>query len=130
MRTEIVYKLFRQRKDGSLGPLFIGASQRIPLGEWLQAEDIPTKGYAHRPGWHAGFLPEAPHLTEAGRVWAECEIPVGGYYRFPRPAHQGGEWVIAEAIKVNRVLETEEVEEIRRSYAQWKLAQPYLNRAI
>ena len=115
MRTTTVYKLFRQRKDGSLGPLFIGASQRIPLGEWLQAEDIPTKGYARRPGWHAGFLPEAPHLTEKGRVWCECEVPADGYYRFPRPAHQGGEWIIAAWLKVNRILTDAEVRRIRDS---------------
>ena len=48
------YKLFIKRKDGTIGPLFIGRKQRIPMGVWLEAEDIPTKGYAHRPGWHVG----------------------------------------------------------------------------
>jgi hypothetical protein len=113
MTTRTVYKLFRVRKDGSLGPLFIGARQRIPFGEWLEAEDIPTKGFAHRPGWHCGARPEAQHLTEKGRVWAECEIPEGGYYPFKRPANQGGEWLIADAIKVNRILSSEDVEQLR-----------------
>ena len=70
----IAFKLFKQRKDGSIGPLFIGQKQRIPLGQWLQAQDIPTKGYAHRPGWHAGRGPNAPHLSERGRVWYKVEI--------------------------------------------------------
>lgn len=30
--------------------------------------------------------------------------------RFKRPAHQGGEWRIAGALKINRVLTPEEVE--------------------
>lgn len=62
MPNRAAYKLFRRRGDGSLGPLFINKRQRIPLGEWLQAEDHPTKGYAHRPGWHCGVAPSAPHL--------------------------------------------------------------------
>lgn len=107
----IAYKLFRQRKDGTLGPLFINARQRVEIGEWLQAEDIPTKGYAHRPGWHAGETPDAPHLTEKGRVW--CEVEVKDYYRFVRPKYQGGYWIIAEWLKVNRVLTPEEVETLR-----------------
>jgi hypothetical protein len=96
------YKLFRQRKDGTLGPLFIGARQRVPLGEWLEAEDIPTKGYAHRPGWHSGRRPEAPHLTEKGRVW--CEVWIRDYESYRRPESQGGEWLISKWLKVVRVL--------------------------
>ena len=48
----IAYKLLRIRKDGSIGPLFINQKQRVPIGEWLDAEDHPTSGFAHRPGWH------------------------------------------------------------------------------
>lgn len=92
------YKLFRQRKDGSIGPLFIGAKQRVPLNEWLPAEDIPTKGFAHRPGWHAGAEPNAPHLTENGRVWYEVEIE--DFETFKRPKNQGGEWLISKWMKV------------------------------
>lgn len=113
----IVYKLFRQRKDGSLGPLFIGARQRIPLGEWLPAEDIPTKGFAHRPGWHCGELPHAPHLSESNRVWAVCEIPDSEFYRFSRPANQGGEWLIAERIIVHHTLNSRQVSEILTAHA-------------
>jgi len=92
------YKLLRKRKDGSLGPLFINRRQRIPIGEWLQAEDHPTKGYARRPGWHVAAEPSAPHLSEKGRVWMEVEID--DYYRFPRPKSQGGEWLIANQMRV------------------------------
>jgi len=92
------YKLFKKRKDGSIGPLFINAKMRIPLNVWLDAEDHPTKGYAHRPGWHAGAEPNAPHLSEKGRVWYEVEIK--DFVTFKRPINQGGEWLIAQKIKV------------------------------
>lgn len=39
-------------------------------------------------------------------------VPVGGYYSFTRPRHQGGEWMIAGAIKVIRILDADEVERI------------------
>ena len=94
----IAYKLFRKRKDGSLGPLFINQKQKIKLGEWLTAEDHPTKGFAHRPGWHCGAKPEAPHLKEEGRVWYKVEIE--DFYPFVRPLHQGGEWLIASRMRV------------------------------
>ena len=54
------YKLFNKRRDGTIGPLFINRRQRIPLEIWIQAEDHPTKGYAHRPGWHVLEAPHAP----------------------------------------------------------------------
>ena len=94
----IAYKLFRERKDGSLGPLFIGKNKKIPLNEWVAAEDIPTKGYAHRPGWHCSIRPNAPHLSEKGRSWFIVEID--NFVKFVRPAHQGGEWLIAQKMKV------------------------------
>jgi len=94
----IRYKLFRVRKDGSLGPLFINRRQRILIGEWLEAGDHPTKGYAHRPGWHLMDSPEAPHLSEKGRAWYVVEVK--GERRYPRPAAQGGGWILADQIKV------------------------------
>jgi len=98
----IAYKLLRLRKDGTLGPLFINKSQVIPFGVWLEAEDHPTKGYAHRMGWHCGETPNAPHLSEKGRVW--CEVEIEDYYTFKRPKNQGGYWLIAMRMKVNKVL--------------------------
>lgn len=97
------YKLFKQRKDGTIGPLFIGTRQRIPIGVWLPAEDIPTKGFAHRPGWHVGREPSAPHLSTKGRVWYKVEIR--DFISFKRPNSQGGEWLIAQNMKVLGPLE-------------------------
>ena len=94
----VVYKLLKVRKDGSIGPLFINRRQRIPIGEWLEAENHPTKGYAERPGWHTTNSPNAPHLSMKGRTWFEVEID--DYYEFPRPGNQGGMWYIANKMKV------------------------------
>ena len=40
------YKLFRLRKDGTLGPLFIGQRIRVTVGEWQRARGIRTRGLA------------------------------------------------------------------------------------
>jgi hypothetical protein len=92
------YKLFRLRKDGTLGPLFINRRLRVPVNQWLEAEFHPTKGYAQRKGWHTSIAPYAPHLSEKGRVWREVEIK--DYVVFERPEHQGGTWFIAQRMKV------------------------------
>lgn len=98
MKTLRCFKLLRKRKDGTLGPLFINARQVIPIGEWLQAEDHPTKGFQHRPGWHVALKPEAPHLSTKGRVWMEVEVE--DYRYFSRPVCQGGVWVLANRMRV------------------------------
>lgn len=92
------FKLLRRRADGSLGPLFINATLRVPIGEWLDAEDHPTKGYKHRPGWHCTARREAPHLSEKGRVW--CNVVVDDFEMFNRPVSQGGQWILAQRMKV------------------------------
>ena len=81
-KTVKAYKLFRTLKTrpGELFPLFIGKTDAVEVGKWVEAEYIPTKGYAPRPGWHAGANPSAPHLRsdgriDASRVWAEVEMP-------------------------------------------------------
>lgn len=99
------FKLFKLRKNGTLGPLFINARQVVPIGQWLEAGDHPTKGFAHRPGWHCTLKPEAPHLAlnpKGGqrRVWAEVEVT--GTQHYNRPESQGGTWVLAERLKVIR----------------------------
>lgn len=59
--TRIGYKLFEMNKDGKLFPLFIGKQQETPVGEWVVAEYIPTKGFASIGGWHVGAnVPDAP----------------------------------------------------------------------
>ena len=40
----IAYKLFRKRKDGSYGPLFINRKQKVYPGVTYQAEEHRTKG--------------------------------------------------------------------------------------
>ena len=81
------YKLFEQREDGKLFPLFIGKNEETKVNEWVPAEIIMEhKGFAHRPGWHIGAtLPSAPWLMSANgtyksqrgkkfkRVWCEVE---------------------------------------------------------
>ncbi len=94
----IAYKLIRKRKNGTLGPLFINRKQVIPIGEWLQAENHPTKGYAVRPGWHTTSKPEAPHLSMKGRVWMKVEIT--NYEKMVRPKSQGGVWWLSKRMKV------------------------------
>ena len=104
----IAYKLFRQRRDGSLGPLFINARLRIPVGQWLDAECHPTKGFAVRPGWHCSHAPVAPHLSTKGRVW--CKVEIEGAEELKRPWNQGGLWYIAKRLKVCEVLSDTQVQ--------------------
>lgn len=151
-KTVRAYKLFRtlKTKPGKLFPLFIGKNESVPVGEWISAKFIPTQGFAERPGWHAGILPNAPHLLRkdgtmpSDRVWAEVEIPAdvdwqsradstatgdiqsevpaGGNYKFKRPGLQGGSWIIGGALKVNRVLSQLEVDKIMRDSGASKAA--------
>lgn len=95
----IAYKLFRVRRDGSIGPLFICRKARIPVGKWLRARAIRTPGYAFRPGWHCCSKPVAPHLSKVGRRWYKVEI-AGHFERHERPESQGGLWYVARFIKV------------------------------
>jgi hypothetical protein len=96
------YKLFRVRKDGTIGSLFINARRRLPIGEWMTAEPYPTSGFAFRPGWHALVKPEAPHLSKTGRAWFVVEVE--NFERHTRPASQGGEWLLAKRMKIVRKL--------------------------
>lgn len=141
MKTLKCYKLLRRLKSrpGQLFPLFIGKSQPVLFGRWMPAECLKTTGYAVRPGWHVSIKPWAPHLLKRDgtlaedRVWVEARIPgsdwqgladmtpsgdlmgnmpTGGFYRFPRPKNQGGEWLIAGSIKFMRVLTAKQVREI------------------
>lgn len=98
------FKLFARRRDGSLGPLFINRRQRLELGKWYPAEDHPTKGYTHRPGWHACAEKRAPHLRQgtADRVWAR--VSLRGVTEHRRPEAQGGLWYTARAMRIEEVL--------------------------
>ena len=98
----IGYKLFRKRRDGSLGPLFINARQRIDIGKVYPAESHPTRGYAYRPGWHICAEPVAPHLSIKDRVWAQVEFDLVETVR--RPKHQGGIWYLGDNMRVIKIL--------------------------
>jgi hypothetical protein len=89
--TVKAYKLFRvhPKHPGKLFPLFIGKNDPVEMGKWVDAEHIPTKGFAERPGWHAGDLPLATHIGAKSdpenmtkpdirpdnQVWTEIEMP-------------------------------------------------------
>jgi hypothetical protein len=94
----IAYKLFRVRKNGTIAPLFINRTMTIPVGEWLNAECHPTKGFQVRAGWHVMAQPKAPHLTNKGRQWFKVEIE--SFAPFTRPSSQGGLWYLAQKMKV------------------------------
>lgn len=102
------FKLIRQMKDGQLSPLFINRKSRIPMNIWMEAEFHSTKGFADRKGWHCCLKQEAPHLAQGGdgagkdRVWVEVEVE--DYELFNRPKSQGGVWVLAERMKIIKIL--------------------------
>lgn len=100
------FKLFSLRQDGSLGSLFINRKLRVPIGKWLKAKKVRTKGYAFRPGFHACTRPIAPHLSMKGRIW--CEVELREVVEFTRPKCQGESWLIAKHMKVVRILDSNE----------------------
>ena len=161
MNTKIGYKLFEQREDGKLFPLFIGKTKETVVGEWVPAEIIDYHpSFSHRPGWHLGaVMPSAPWLMGADgtyksqrgkrfkRVWCEVEyaadvdytdvvaqlpkkcftdrLPDGGFYAFKESGDRL--WVIADRIKIKRVISEEERMEIlnRLNYNEQQAFAPY-----
>ena len=102
------YKLVRKGKDGNFYPLFINKKIPFVFNEWLIAECYPTKGFAVRQGWHCCFEMNAPHLkTQLAngeeRIWIEVEVD--DFETYARPESQGGRWVLAQKMKVIRVIE-------------------------
>lgn len=92
------YKLFRVRKNGTIGSLFINRKAILPIGEWLEAKPYKTKGFAFRPVWHCTKKPNAPHLGMEGRAWYKVEIQA--YTEHIRPKNQGGMWYLAHRMKI------------------------------
>lgn len=93
------WKLFRVRRDGSLGSLFVDRRRVLPIGVWLDARDCRPKGLAYRPGWHASESPALPHLSRRGRVL--CLVALAGeIVRHERPASQGGAWLTATRLMI------------------------------
>lgn len=155
------YKLFEQRNDGKLFPLFIGKTKETIMNEWIPAEIIDYHPqFSHRPGWHLGAkLPSAPWLMSANgtyksqrgkrfkRVWCEVEyvadidytevvkdlpkkcftdrLPDNGFYEF----RESGDrlWIIADRIKVTRILTEEERQKILKdmNYDEAEAFAPY-----
>ena len=95
-----VWKLFRVMKSGEIKPLFIGKTEALPIGEMMDAKDIPTKGFAHRPGWHCTLTPNAPHLkdTDNRRIW--LEVYIEDFVTYDRPESQGGTWVLSDKMRI------------------------------
>ena len=89
-------------KDGSLSPLFINQTSRVPVGVWMEAELHERKGFAVRKGWHCTLEKNAPHLSEKNRIWVEVEVE--DYELYDRPESQGGTWVLAQKMKIVREL--------------------------
>jgi len=101
------FKLFRKRKDGTLGSLFINRQAVLPMDQWLDAACHPTSGFAVRPGWHCCSQPEAPHLKlqlKSGeqRVW--CSVEIEDHERHTRPVSQGGVWYTANKLKIKEII--------------------------
>jgi hypothetical protein len=102
--NKVAYKLLRVRKDGTLGPLFVGRNIVIPVGEWMIADhSLPHPGLAHRPGFHCCSKKSAPHIKlklKSGeqRVW--CLVEIEDFKAHERPESQGGLWYVAEKMKI------------------------------
>jgi hypothetical protein len=94
-----VYKLFKKRKDGTLGSLFINQKAKLKFDTWYEAEtEHYKKGFTYRPGWHCTGEKNAPHLTERGRVW--CKVEIYDYEELIRPQIQGSKWYLAKNMKI------------------------------
>ena len=94
----IAYKLCRLLKNGEITSLFINKKNRLPIGEWMKAENYPTKGFKERPFWHCTGKMDAPHLSKKNRVW--CKVEIEDWEEFNRPDSQGGKWYLANRIKI------------------------------
>jgi hypothetical protein len=99
----IGYKLFRKRKDGTYGSLFINCKQRLILGETYKAKAYRRKGFAFRPGWHVCAKPHAPHLSMKRRVW--CKVAFTRKETITRPISQGGKWFLGSTLKILEEIE-------------------------
>jgi hypothetical protein len=98
----IGYKLFRKRKDGTYGTLFINTKLRMIKGVVYQEEDHPTKGFAHRMGWHILPRQESNRLAVkthwCNRVW--CTVEFEYKDTIYKPESQGGMVYIGSTIKI------------------------------
>ena len=127
------YKLFNQKPNGALHPLFVDKQNPVPVGEMMPAHDnshLANKaGLQERPGWHAAPTPYAPHLMDRegnmrpGRVWAQVSMPKHDSELYERPESQGGAWMLGGHMRVDRVLEPHEYEQHQQRSRDTKAAQ-------
>lgn len=97
-KHKTAYKLFKVRKDGSLGSLFINPKARHKTGVWLKSSTYPTDGFKIRSGWHCLGRPKAPHLSNKGRQW--FKIVIKEYQKLERPKSHGSMWFLARKMKI------------------------------
>ena len=109
MHNNRAYKLFRVRRDGSIGSLFINTKERYKLNEWMVAKPFKRSGFQFRPGWHSLDKPVAPHLTLKGRAWFLVEL--AGWTDHTRPVSQGGKWYLSSWLRILRPLDTTEMKD-------------------
>lgn len=92
--TIVVYKMFRKKKSGKLGPLFVSRDEDIPMGVWLtakvgqKADDTHVKSslgkLSLRPGFHSCLVPFTNWIGKRGEdgrlyqrqdtVWCRCRV--------------------------------------------------------
>ena len=108
MKIMTGYKLFEQDPIGNLYPLFIGKKEVMPIGEWIKAKILPTKGFSVRPGLHLGEICSAPWLMSAD-----------GTYKSQRSKYWKRVWVLCEYIAENDY--SEEVELLPKKCFQDRL---------
>ena len=108
METRKRYKLFEQDPKGNLYPLFIDKNEVMPIGEWIKAKILPTKGFSVRPGLHLGEICSAPWLMSAN-----------GTYKSQRSKYWKRVWVLCEYIAENDY--SEEVELLPKKCFQDRL---------
>jgi hypothetical protein len=113
-RHRVGYKLFRVRRDGSLGSLFINRRARLVVGGEYISGVHPTKGFAVRPGWHITAAPRVPHLSTKGRMWFRVAFR-GNVVEHVRPVSQGGLWYTAKYIKILNPVRTHQGEPLCRA---------------
>ena len=89
----VTYKLFRIKNE-KLYPMFVYATEEMPLGEWINAKVGELKDETHvksrlgalslRPGFHSCEVPFTDWIGKKGEdgklyqrqdtVWCECEV--------------------------------------------------------
>ena len=99
----IAYKLFRERKDGSIGSPFINKKQRLELNTPYLAKAYNKSGFKFRPGWHCCQNPIAPHIKtnpKSGekRVW--YKVAITDVTVIERSEKYGGNWLLAQNLTI------------------------------